>query len=67
MSNLTKDYYRQQYNFAKRELEKKFDMFGLNQTQKQVIRESVDRLLEEQRKEYSAPEAPQGDSNDTTK
>lgn len=57
MTTLTKDYYRGQYNFAKRELEKKFDMFDLNNIQKQSIRESVDRMIEEQRKEYNAPEA----------
>ena len=56
MGALTKDYHREQYNFAKRELEKKFDMFNLNQTQKQSLRESIDRMLQEQRKEYSAPE-----------
>lgn len=53
---LTKDFYRQQFNFAKRELEKKLEMFNLNATQKQSIRESIDRLIEEQRKEYSAPD-----------
>lgn len=56
MTSLTKDFYRQQFNFAKRELEKTFDFLALNATQKQKIREIVDRMIEEQRKEYSAPE-----------
>lgn len=56
MTTLTRDYYRQQYNFAKRELEKLFDMLELNSIQKTKIRESIDRMLEEQRKEYNAPE-----------
>ena len=56
MNTLTKDFYRQQYNFIKRELEKKFDMFEINQAQKQSIRESIDGLLESQRKEFNAPE-----------
>ena len=63
MSGLDKNYYRQQYNYVKRELEKHFDMFGLNQQQKQRLREIVDRMLEEQRKEYVAPEVPPKESN----
>lgn len=56
MSVLTKDFYRQELNFAKQELEKTLDMFGLNQTQRQKLRELVDRVVEAQRKEYNAPE-----------
>lgn len=56
MAVFTKDFYRGQYNFAKRELEKKFAMFELNETQKQSLRETIDRMIEEQRKELNAPE-----------
>ena len=53
---VTKDFYRQQYNYAKRDLEKHLVMFDLNSTQRERIREIVDRMLEEQRKELNAPE-----------
>ncbi len=56
MSTLTKDFYRGQYNSHRRNLERLFSMFDLNETQKQEIRQVVDRMLEEQRKEYNAPE-----------
>ncbi|ODR25816.1 hypothetical protein [Mycolicibacterium porcinum] len=57
ITKLTKDFYRHNYNYQKRQLEKTFDLIGLNQTQRQEIREAVDRMIEEQRKELLAPES----------
>ena len=56
MTVLTKDFYRGQYNFHKRQLETKLSLFGLSDTQKQEVRNTIDSMLENQRKEYNAPE-----------
>ncbi len=56
MMTLDKEFYRKDGDSNRRELEKYFDMFSLNETQKQKLREIVDKILEAQRREYTAPE-----------
>ena len=60
MSNtLTKQYYRDQVKFQKRQLETLYSLLDLNATQKQRLREITDALTEAIQKEMLAPEEPE--------
>ena len=55
MTTLDKEYFRKDGAFHRRELEKVFGILSLNETQKQVLREIIDRILEAQQREHLAP------------
>ena len=53
---LTKQFYRDQVKFHKRELEMLYSLLDLNDTQKIKLRESTDSLIKSAQREVLAPE-----------
>ena len=53
---LTKQFYRDQVKFHKRELEMLYSLLDLNDTQKIKLRESTDSLIKSAQQEVLAPE-----------
>lgn len=52
----TKQFYRDQVKFHKRELETVYSLLDLNDTQKRKLRESTDNLIKSAQQEVLAPE-----------
>ena len=56
----TKQFYRDQVKFHKRELETLYSLLDLNDTQKRKLRESTDNLIKSAQQEVLAPEIVEG-------